>query len=121
MRPDYRGARRRVAGRMWRADGAASAGSPARREAAHECQRFFERRALERGPEAWMSTGRKIRKSRGTGGTLEPQGKPRVSRARLVAFEILRRVEEEGAFASVLLAADEDGLLREDRALAYEI
>jgi 16S rRNA (cytosine967-C5)-methyltransferase len=46
---------------------------------------------------------------------------PRVSPARLTAFEILRRVEEEGAYASVLLASSEEALRREDRALSYEI
>lgn len=49
------------------------------------------------------------------------KSEPRVSPARHAAFEILRRVEEEGAFASVLLAADESGLRSEDRALSYEI
>ncbi|HEV7842297.1 MAG TPA: transcription antitermination factor NusB, partial [Pyrinomonadaceae bacterium] len=44
-----------------------------------------------------------------------------VSPARRVAFEILRRVDEEGAFASVLLASNEDEMRAEDRALAYEI
>ena len=46
-----------------------------------------------------------------------------VSPARLCAFEILRRVEEEGAFASVLLATDERvaPLRAEDRALCHEI
>jgi len=43
-----------------------------------------------------------------------------VSPARLAAFHILRRVEEDGAFASVLLAAD-DGLRADDRALCYEL
>jgi 16S rRNA (cytosine967-C5)-methyltransferase len=46
---------------------------------------------------------------------------PRVSPARLSAFEILRRVEEEGAYASVLLASGEASLRAEDRALSYEI
>jgi 16S rRNA (cytosine967-C5)-methyltransferase len=46
---------------------------------------------------------------------------PRVSPARLTSFEILRRVEEEAAFASVLLASNEDALRADDRALAYEI
>jgi 16S rRNA (cytosine967-C5)-methyltransferase len=50
-----------------------------------------------------------------------PQRTQRVSPARRASFEILRRVEEEGAFASVLLAADESELPREDRALSYEI
>lgn len=45
-----------------------------------------------------------------------------VSPARLAAFEVLRRVEEEGAFASVLLAAlDEEKMRADDRALCYEL
>src|SRR5216684_6375837 len=44
-----------------------------------------------------------------------------VSPARLVAFDILRRVEEESAFASVLLAAKEDGLQPNDRSLCHEL
>jgi 16S rRNA (cytosine967-C5)-methyltransferase len=44
-----------------------------------------------------------------------------VSPARLAAFEILRRVEEEGAFASVLLAASDKEMRSDDRALAYEL
>ncbi|HEV2914639.1 MAG TPA: 16S rRNA (cytosine(967)-C(5))-methyltransferase RsmB [Pyrinomonadaceae bacterium] len=54
---------------------------------------------------------------RETEGTRAP-----VSPARLAAFEILRRVEEEGAFASVLLAAMQtEGLRADDRALCYEL
>lgn len=46
----------------------------------------------------------------------------KVSPARRAAFDLLRRVEEEGAYASVLLAAMPEGKLsREDRALAQEI
>jgi 16S rRNA (cytosine967-C5)-methyltransferase len=44
-----------------------------------------------------------------------------VSPARRAAFNILRRVEEEGAFSTVLLAADDDEMRAEDRALAYEL
>ena len=44
-----------------------------------------------------------------------------VSPARRMAFEILRRVEEEGAFASVLLASVTDEMRAEDRALCYEL
>ncbi|MDT5158699.1 MAG: rRNA (cytosine967-C5)-methyltransferase [Acidobacteriota bacterium] len=44
-----------------------------------------------------------------------------VSPARRVAFEILRRVEEEGAFAAPLLANLSEGLSTEDRALCYEL
>ena len=45
----------------------------------------------------------------------------RVSPARRAAYDVLRRVEESDAFASVLLASNEDELSREDRALSYEI
>ncbi len=45
----------------------------------------------------------------------------RVSPARIAAFEILRRVEEEGAFAAPLLAAMSERLSGVDRALAYEL
>ncbi len=59
---------------------------------------------------------RESRKSAG------PKAKePRVSPARRSAFETLRRVEEEGAFASLLLASNTEELRAEDRALAYEI
>lgn len=44
-----------------------------------------------------------------------------VSPARRAAFGILRRVEEEGAFASVLLAAVDDEMRADDRALCYEL
>ncbi len=44
-----------------------------------------------------------------------------VSPARRAAFEILRRVEDEGAFASVLLAASDEEMRAEDRALCYEL
>ena len=44
-----------------------------------------------------------------------------VSPARLAAFNILRRVEEEGAYASVLLAANDKEMRAEDRALCYEL
>jgi 16S rRNA (cytosine967-C5)-methyltransferase len=48
--------------------------------------------------------------------------KPAVSPARRAAFDILNRVEKEGAYASVLIAAlNESNLAREDRALAQEI
>ncbi|MBD0373039.1 MAG: 16S rRNA (cytosine(967)-C(5))-methyltransferase RsmB [Pyrinomonadaceae bacterium] len=51
----------------------------------------------------------------------KPERAPQVSPARLSSFEILRRVEEEDAYASVLLASNEEGLRAEDRALSYEI
>ncbi len=45
-----------------------------------------------------------------------------VSPARLAAFEVLRRVDEEGAFASVLLASlDQEKMRADDRALCYEM
>ena len=50
------------------------------------------------------------------------QGKPSVSPARRAAFDILRRVEQEGAYAAVLTARlPESNLSREDRSLAQEI
>src|SRR5919199_1162349 len=49
-------------------------------------------------------------------------GRPRtVSPARRAAFEVLRRVEEEGAFAAPLLANLPEALSTEDRGLAYEL
>ncbi|MCA1816629.1 MAG: 16S rRNA (cytosine(967)-C(5))-methyltransferase RsmB [Acidobacteria bacterium] len=45
----------------------------------------------------------------------------RVSPARAAAFEVLRRVEEEGAFASVVLAHTVGELRADDRALCYEL
>ncbi len=44
-----------------------------------------------------------------------------VSRARGAAFEVLRRVEDEGAFAAPLLAGLPDELSAEDRSLCYEL
>src|SRR2546421_117297 len=44
-----------------------------------------------------------------------------VSPARRAAFEILRRVEEEGAFAAPLLAGLSEELSSEDRALCHEL
>jgi 16S rRNA (cytosine967-C5)-methyltransferase len=44
-----------------------------------------------------------------------------VTAARRAAFEILRRVEDEGAFAAPLLASQTDDLSAEDRALCYEL
>src|ERR1041384_1150033 len=45
----------------------------------------------------------------------------KVSPARRAAFEILRRVEEEGAYSSALLAATDDELNPKDRALTHEL
>lgn len=44
-----------------------------------------------------------------------------VSPARRAAFNILRRVEEEGAYAATLLTAHDALMRAEDRALAYEL
>ncbi|HKC65015.1 MAG TPA: 16S rRNA (cytosine(967)-C(5))-methyltransferase RsmB [Pyrinomonadaceae bacterium] len=49
------------------------------------------------------------------------KGSGTVSPARLAAFNILRRVEEEGAYATVLLAAGDGELRADDRALCYEL
>lgn len=67
-----------------------------------------------------MSAGKKALQGRGAQAA-KSKGAPRVSPARRAAFEILRRVEEEGSFASVLLAANEADLRADDLALAYEI
>ena len=48
-------------------------------------------------------------------------GRRAVSPARRAAFEVLRRVEEEGAFAAPLLANLPETLSPEDRGLAYEL
>jgi 16S rRNA (cytosine967-C5)-methyltransferase len=55
------------------------------------------------------------------GGTKTPREAVIVSPARRVASEVLRRVEEESAFASVLLARATAGLRADDRALCYEL
>lgn len=44
-----------------------------------------------------------------------------VTPSRLAAFEILKRVEDEGAFASVLLAGIDEAMSGIDRALCYEL
>jgi 16S rRNA (cytosine967-C5)-methyltransferase len=50
------------------------------------------------------------------------QGKHSVSPARRAAFDILRRVEAEGAYASAIISTlPQSNLAREDRALAQEI
>lgn len=59
-----------------------------------------------------VSKNRK-KQSAGGGGSISP--------ARVAAFAVLRRVEEEEAFASVLLAATGEELSSQDRALAYEL
>jgi 16S rRNA (cytosine967-C5)-methyltransferase len=54
-------------------------------------------------------------------GERKQEGRRTVSPARLAAFEILKRVEEEGAFASVLLAGIDEEMRSSDRALCYEL
>ncbi|HKG14910.1 MAG TPA: hypothetical protein VKB12_16405, partial [Pyrinomonadaceae bacterium] len=44
-----------------------------------------------------------------------------VSHARRAASEVLRRVDEEGAFAAPLLAGLPEELSSEDRSLCYEL
>jgi len=46
---------------------------------------------------------------------------PNISPARLAAFQILQRVEKEGAFATVLLATQAEALRPNDRALCHEL
>lgn len=57
----------------------------------------------------------------GGGGRGEGRGARGAAPARRAAFEVLRRVEEEGAFASVLLAHATAELRTEDRGLCYEL
>src|SRR4051794_28921342 len=52
--------------------------------------------------------------------TARPGGRT-VSPARRVAFEILSRVEEQGAYASILLAEREPELSPADRSLSHEL
>src|SRR6185503_15992723 len=44
-----------------------------------------------------------------------------ISPARRVAFDILRRVDEEAAYSSVLLARADNGLSPKDRGLSHEL
>jgi 16S rRNA (cytosine967-C5)-methyltransferase len=62
----------------------------------------------------------KARRKQSAQGVRRPDRTP-ISPARRAAFNILRRVEEESAYASVLLAADDEGMRAEDRALCYEL
>jgi 16S rRNA (cytosine967-C5)-methyltransferase len=55
------------------------------------------------------------------GGAGKPDAGRNVSPSRRAAFEVLRRVEEEGAFASVVLAHAGGDLRADDRALCYEL
>ena len=59
-----------------------------------------------------------VKRATKSGGGGRPGG---VSPARRAAFEVLRRVEEEGAFAAPLLANLPESLSPEDRGLAYEL
>jgi 16S rRNA (cytosine967-C5)-methyltransferase len=64
----------------------------------------------------------KAGKAEGSKRKAEGVKSPRVvSPARRAAFNVLRRVEEEGAFSTVLLASVDDEMRAEDRALAYEL
>jgi 16S rRNA (cytosine967-C5)-methyltransferase len=65
-------------------------------------------------------TIRVIKKSARGGASKSGDGRG-VSPSRGAAFEVLRRVEEEGAFASVLLAHVGGELRADDRALCYEL
>jgi transcription termination factor NusB len=51
---------------------------------------------------------------------LKPQSSA-ISPARVAAFEILSRVADEGAYASVLLASRDHDLIAQDRALTHEL
>ncbi|HEV2803214.1 MAG TPA: 16S rRNA (cytosine(967)-C(5))-methyltransferase RsmB [Pyrinomonadaceae bacterium] len=64
---------------------------------------------------------RVVKKKGGAAKRESGSGGRRVSAARRAAAECLRRVEEEGAFASVLLASVGEGLRADDRALCYEL
>jgi len=55
------------------------------------------------------------------GAANKESGIRRVSAARRAAFEVLRRVEEEGTFAAALLASANGELRADDRALCYEL
>jgi len=58
----------------------------------------------------------------GTNDSAKTKGHPSngISPGRLAAYQILKRVEEEGAYASILLATW-DELPERDRALCYEL
>ena len=68
-----------------------------------------------------MSVGVKSKAAGGRRQAAGGKGARDVSVARRAAFNILRRVEEEGAYASVLLAASDDEMRADDRALCYEL
>jgi len=64
---------------------------------------------------------RVVKKNGGRGAAKREGRARRVSASRRAASEILRRVEEEGAYASVLLASVGEELRADDRALCYEL
>ncbi|HEX8633292.1 MAG TPA: 16S rRNA (cytosine(967)-C(5))-methyltransferase RsmB [Pyrinomonadaceae bacterium] len=65
----------------------------------------------------------RVVKKKGGRGAAQREGSAarRVSASRRAAAEILRRVEDEGAFAAVLLASVGEELRADDRALCYEL
>ncbi|HEY0081804.1 MAG TPA: 16S rRNA (cytosine(967)-C(5))-methyltransferase RsmB, partial [Pyrinomonadaceae bacterium] len=64
---------------------------------------------------------RVVKKNGGRGAARKEAGARRVSASRRAASEILRRVEEDGAYAAVLLASMGEELRADDRALCYEL
>jgi 16S rRNA (cytosine967-C5)-methyltransferase len=62
-----------------------------------------------------------VKKNGGRGAAKREGSARRVSASRSAASEILRRVEEDGAYASVLLASAGEELRADDRALCYEL
>jgi 16S rRNA (cytosine967-C5)-methyltransferase len=77
----------------------------------------LDREAAER--ERAEAGGAKRETQSDSGGAQGPPAS--VSPARRAAFDILTRVEDDGAFAAPLLAAKADALSHEDRALCYEL
>lgn len=88
-------------------------------------------RVVKRRGRGAKQSGQQERRGRGVGevekgGTRgvvvsEKGGRRAASAARRAAFEILRRVEDEGAFAAPLLASVAGELRADDRALCYEL
>jgi 16S rRNA (cytosine967-C5)-methyltransferase len=64
---------------------------------------------------------RVIKKNGGRGAAKKEGNGRRVSASRRAASEILRRVEDDGSFAAVLLASVGEELRADDRALCYEL
>ncbi|HEX9918150.1 MAG TPA: 16S rRNA (cytosine(967)-C(5))-methyltransferase RsmB, partial [Pyrinomonadaceae bacterium] len=62
-----------------------------------------------------------VKKNGGRGAAKGEGSARRVSASRRAASEILRRVEEDGSFAAVLLASAGEELRADDRALCYEL